>query len=71
MIHHCSNCNKPADEKPLVVTQDGTEVARLCLECQSTVLIAKLVLKRDVDGGSFVYDGYIPVACARPVGATG
>jgi len=60
----CSNCEKSAGPGSLILHQEGAgTIATICGECQKTVLMAKIVLKRDVPKGKFSYEGYLPAQC--------
>lgn len=62
----CSNCNDtPKDSDYLAVTRNNEVVGIICSACQNSVLVLKLVFKREDVKQNFVFEQYLPVACAR------
>lgn len=66
---NCSNCNGEIIEKfdVLLVTRGlvGAPVAVICKQCETDVLVLKIVLARQEPKKEFAFDGYLPVSSVK------
>lgn len=63
---NCTNCDaETQNANYLALTHGGRTVALICSACQQNVSLAKLVIRREVGGEVFSFEGYQPIIESR------